>query len=58
MMLHSCGNTSLSLQKSEKRVATRVSSFKETVKMVDVAQNYAALVTTDGDLYSWGQNKC
>ena len=37
MRLHSCGNTSLSLQKSEKNVPTLVSSFKETVKMVDVA---------------------
>ena len=37
MRLHSCGNTSLSLQKDEKKVPTLVSSFKETIKMVDAS---------------------
>ena len=56
--LHSFGSNNLSLQKEDKRVPTLVKNFNETVKQVDCAPTYAALITTDGQLYTWGGNLC
>ena len=56
--LYSFGNTNLSLQKDIVNVPTLVKNFTNKVKQVDCSQNYCALVTTDGELYSWGSNLC
>ena len=56
--LYSFGNSKLSLQSEDKSVPTLVKSFKEPIKQVDCAPTYAALVTTEGALYTWGDNLC
>ena len=44
------------MQKENVMVPTLVKSFKASIKQVDCGMNYIALVTSEGELYTWGNN--
>ena len=56
--LYSFGSANHSLQKENTQVPTLVKCFKDTIKQIDCGMTYTAAVTTDGDLYTWGDNLC
>ena len=56
--LYSCGSTGMSLQKSKVEAPKKVSGFTETVAQIESGPVYAAVITDQGALFMWGDNKC
>lgn len=53
--LYSCGNAVLTCQEKDGYVPLKVATEKK-VKQICCGMKNVAMVTTDGQLYSWGDN--
>ena len=54
--LYSFGDSKLNTHKNHTNVPTLVSKIQGPVKQVVTGMNYAACVTQEGKLYTWGDN--